>query len=220
MVDRWVKIEEYRKVNRLIGIQELILEAEALDFVEVQSAFLWEDLVNGDSSDRLIRTIVHFVESKSSLTSVDQELRRFRLELPRDFILCMTHETNPPLTEHIDVLWCYSVVLRMLRHSEAERLTDHIVEGNCQKVAAKEKQTEPIDSIEFTPLGLLFEQLVDLDCLSTFPYLSWQLFFFSLQLELRLLFFIVHASQNTFELHIIYASQATLFLALNFVLDL
>ena len=62
MVDWWVEIKENWEVNRLIWIQKLILEAEALNFVKVQGAFLGEYLVNGDASDRLIRAIVHFIE--------------------------------------------------------------------------------------------------------------------------------------------------------------
>lgn len=157
MVDWWVEIKEYWEVNWLIWIQKLILEAEALDFVEVESTFFGEDLVNGNASDRLIRAIVHLIECESSLTCIDQELSRLGLEFPRDLILSMAHETNPPLTEHIYFLRCHSIVLCMLWHSEAKCLTDYVIKGHSQEIAAEEKQTEPIDAIELTPLCFLFK---------------------------------------------------------------
>ena len=157
MVDWWVEIKEYWKVNWLIWIQKLILEAEALDFVEVESTFFGKNLVNGNASYRLVRAIVHLIECEGSLASIDQELSRLGLEFPRDLILSMAHEANPPLTEHIYFLRCHSIVLCMLWHSEAKCLTDYVIKGHSQEVATEEKQTEPIDTIEFTPLSLLFE---------------------------------------------------------------
>lgn len=54
VIYRWVKIEQYWEINRLIWVQELILEAEALDFIEVKGTLFREDLVDGNTSDGLV----------------------------------------------------------------------------------------------------------------------------------------------------------------------
>ena len=51
----------------------------------------------------------------------------------------MTHEGNLEFAEHVDILSLDSVVLRMLRQDEAHRLTNYIVEGHSEEVAAQEK---------------------------------------------------------------------------------
>lgn len=72
MVNGGVQVEENRQVERLIGIQELVLEAEALNFVEVEGTFLWVYLVYGNARNRFVRPIVDFVECEGSLTSIHE----------------------------------------------------------------------------------------------------------------------------------------------------
>ena len=54
MVDSWIKIKEYREVHRLIWVEQLVLEAEALDLIEVESCLLRADLVDSYTSHRLV----------------------------------------------------------------------------------------------------------------------------------------------------------------------
>ena len=77
-VDRWVKVEENGEIQRLIRVQQLVFEAEALNFVEVHGTLLGENLVDRDASDRLVRPIVHFIKGQGCLTGIDEELWRLR----------------------------------------------------------------------------------------------------------------------------------------------
>lgn len=54
VVDRRIQVEQYWQFKRLTRIEELILEAEALDLVEVKSALLGEDLIDSDACDGLV----------------------------------------------------------------------------------------------------------------------------------------------------------------------
>ena len=54
MVDGRVQVKQYWQVERLVRVQELVLKAKALDFVEIQGALFREDLIDGDSCDGLV----------------------------------------------------------------------------------------------------------------------------------------------------------------------
>ena len=94
----------------------------------------------------------------------------------------MAHEAHRPLSEDIDLVGRRTVVLCMLAHCEAKRLTDHIVEGHCEEVPAEQEQTEAVHAVKLAPLRLFFENFVDLYCLTTFSHLDRQRFFLSLKL--------------------------------------
>ena len=62
VVNCWIQIEQKREIDRLIWIEQLILKAKALDFVEVEGHFFREYLIDGYASHRSIRSIEHFIE--------------------------------------------------------------------------------------------------------------------------------------------------------------
>lgn len=71
VVNRWVQVEKNRQVDRLIWVQELVLEAKALYFVEIEGALFWEDLVDGNTCDWLVRSVENFIEREGSLACID-----------------------------------------------------------------------------------------------------------------------------------------------------
>ena len=174
MINRWVQVKEHWQVYRFVRVEQLVLKAEALYFIEVKCALFWEYLVYCDASYRFIRAIIDFIKSKGCLTSIHKQLSSFWLEFPWDFILCMAHEAHSPLSEDVYLVFGHSVVFGMLAHCEAEGLADDVVEGHGEEVASEEQQAEAIDTIEFAPLGLLLEHLVDLYGLATLSHLDWQ----------------------------------------------
>lgn len=56
----------------------------------------------------------------------------------------------------------------MLAHGEPEGLADDVVEGHDEEEAAQEEEGHAVDAVELAPLCTLFEQLVYLDCLTSF----------------------------------------------------
>jgi len=154
----------------LLRVQQLILEAETLDFVEVQGALLRENLVDSNSRDWLIRPVVHLIEGKGSLTSIHSQLLSFRLKVPRNVVLGLPAELDSVLTEYVDVLLFGAVVSRVLTHSEAECLAHNIVKWHSQKEASQKEETQAVNSIELTPLSFSLEHLIDLDSLFTFSH--------------------------------------------------
>lgn len=157
VVDRGVKVKEDGQIKWLVWVEQLVFETEALDFIEVQGTLFRENLIDSDTSDWLVWSVEYFIESEGSLTSINQELGRFRLELPGNLIFSVAHEADSPLTEHVHFLCWGAVVLCMLTHREAEGLTDNVVEGNSEKVTSEKKQAESIHSVELTPLRFLLE---------------------------------------------------------------
>jgi len=127
MADWGVQVKQHWQVHLLLRVQQLILEAETLDFVEVQGALLRENLVDSNSRDWLIRPVVHLIEGKGSLTSIHSQLLSFRLKVPRNVVLGLPAELDFVLTEYVDVLLFGAVVSRVLTHSEAECLAHNIV---------------------------------------------------------------------------------------------
>jgi hypothetical protein len=83
MVDWRVEVEEDGQVHGLLGVEQLVLEAEALYFVEVESSLIRVDLVNRYPWDGLIRSIVYLIEGKTCLTSIHHQAIGHWLELPR-----------------------------------------------------------------------------------------------------------------------------------------
>ena len=71
VVNRWVQVEKNWQVDRLIWVQELVLEAETLYFVEIEGTLFWEDLVDGNTRDWFVRSIEDFIECEGSLTCID-----------------------------------------------------------------------------------------------------------------------------------------------------
>ena len=122
----------------LVGVKKLVLEAEALDFVEVYRAVFGINLIYCNASYGLVRAIVDFVKGKSSFTRIDDQRVRFRLELPRNLIFSVSHEANLVFPEDTYFVISKPVVFRVLPKGEAECLADYIVEGYRQEVASKE----------------------------------------------------------------------------------
>lgn len=98
-----------------------------MDFVEVEGAVFWMNLVDGDTCDRFITPIVHFIECKGSFTSIYYQLCSFRLEVPWNLVFSIAHELYLVLAIDIHLVISHSVVLGMCRHCEAHSLADHIV---------------------------------------------------------------------------------------------
>lgn len=178
VVDRRVQVEEQGQVERLVRVQQLILEAEALYFVEVNGGIFWGQLVDSNASYRFVTSVVYLVEREGSLAGVDHQLGGLRLEIPRNFIFCHSHELNLELSEHIDFAVLEAVVFGMAGHREPEGLADHVVEWHSEEVAAEEEQAEAVNAIELTPLSLLNECFVYLDSLAAFSDRQGQGFFF------------------------------------------
>lgn len=151
----------------LTRVQKLVFETEALDFVEIECHLFREDLVDGDSCYRFLALVVDLVEGKCGLASVDLQLSFFRLELPGDFILSVSHEADHELAKDVDLLVLLPVVLVRLLEREAKLLADHVVKWNRQKVRTKQEQSHTIEPVELTPLGFLLEHLKNLNCLNT-----------------------------------------------------
>ena len=183
MVNSRVQVEQQWQINLLLWIQKLIFEAKALNFVEINGDLLWADLVDSDSSNWFIRSVVNFVECKCCLASIYDKLSSFWLEFPRNLIFSVTHESYGVFSEHVDFFFCKSIVLRMLRHRESQSLANNIVERNGQKVATKQKQTETVNSVKLTPFGFFFENFIHLHCLTAFSYTKRKLFLLQLLLE-------------------------------------
>lgn len=139
MIDGWVQVKKYWKVNLLVRVQQLVFEAKTLNFVEVERNFFWVDLVDGDACDGLVWLVIDLVEGKSGLTSIYDQLRRLGLELPRDLILSMSHELDAVLTEDVHVLLANSVVLVRGRHGEPKSLANHSVERHSEEIASKKE---------------------------------------------------------------------------------
>ena len=129
-------------------------------------------MVDCNASNWLVRAIVDFVKSKGRLASINDELTRLRLELPGNFVLCISHEAHTPLAKDIHFFGVGTVVLRMLTHREAKSLANDVVEGHSEEVTTKKEQTHAVDSVKLAPLGLLFEYFVDLDGLTPFSHLN------------------------------------------------
>ena len=174
MINRWVQVKEHWQVYRFVRVEQLVLKAEALYFIEVKCALFREYLIYRDASYRLIRAIIDFIKSKGRLASIHKQLRRFWLKFPWDFVLCMAHEAHSPLSEDVYLVFGHSIVFCVLAHCEAESLADDVVEGHCEEVASEEQQAEAIDAVEFAPLGLFLENLVDLYGLATLSDLDWK----------------------------------------------
>lgn len=62
VVDRRIQVKQDGQVNRLLGVQELVLKAETLDLVEVGRHLIRVNLVHSDTCNGLIRPIVDLVE--------------------------------------------------------------------------------------------------------------------------------------------------------------
>ena len=62
VVDGRVQVEQERQVHRFLRVEKLILETKTLNLVEVQRRLLWENLVNCQARNRLIRPVIHLVE--------------------------------------------------------------------------------------------------------------------------------------------------------------
>ena len=76
MIYSRIQVEEQGKIYRLVWIQKLVFKAEALDFIEIKGDFFGEYLIDRNSSDRFVRSIVHLVKGESSFTCVHNKLRR------------------------------------------------------------------------------------------------------------------------------------------------
>lgn len=77
-----VQIEEDGHVDRLPGIEPLLLEAEALDLAEVRRALGGRDAVRGDADDVLVAVVGRLVEGQRRLARVDVHLALLGHELP------------------------------------------------------------------------------------------------------------------------------------------
>lgn len=146
----------------------MILEAETLDFVEIESGLLWSDLVDGNTSHWFVWSIVYLVEGKSCLACIYCQLSGLRLELPRNVVFSVAYKEHLVFAEYIDFIWAERVVFVGLGHGEAKSLADDIIEGYWEEVGSKQEENDSMNSIELTPFGFLFEHFVYLDGLTSF----------------------------------------------------
>lgn len=63
-----INVEEHRHVHLLVRIQLLLLETEALDFVEIRTRFEWDDVVGTNSNHRLICWVPGSVKGQGGLS--------------------------------------------------------------------------------------------------------------------------------------------------------
>ena len=174
VADGGVDVEEERQVEGLVGVDQLVLETEALDFVEIEGRLLGVDLVDGDACDGSVGAVEDLVEAEGGLARIDDDRRRGRLELPWDLVLRVAHEGDPELPVHVDLTIFELVLFSVLAQSEAEGLADDVVEGVRQEVAAEQKENNSVNAVELAPLRFLPEDLVHLRGLSTLPHLQGQ----------------------------------------------
>ena len=172
MADCGINVEEERQINGLVWVDELVFETEALNLIEIEGRFLGIDLVNGDASYWSVGTIIDFVESKSTLARINNNRRCRRLKLPWNLILHVGHEGHSELSVDVNFAIFEFVLFGMLTHGEPECLANYVVKWMCQEVPAKQKENNSINSIEFAPLSLFTENLIDLSGLATFPDLQ------------------------------------------------
>ena len=67
---RRIQVEKHRQINLLMWVDELVLEAKTLNFVEVLSDLFRKNLIDGNPSYWFIRPVVHFIEGKGSFASI------------------------------------------------------------------------------------------------------------------------------------------------------
>ena len=111
MGDGWVKVEQEGQLEGLVGVEELVLEAEALNLIKIHRYFFWINLVNGNTRNRPVRPVEYFVEAEGRLACVDHNGGSRWLELPRNLVLSMRHEGDAELTEHINLRFLELVLL-------------------------------------------------------------------------------------------------------------
>lgn len=183
MQDGRVQVKQDGQVHHFTGVEQLVFEAEALNLVKVKCHFFGENLIYGDSCDRLGGAIMNLVESKRCLTRVDLNLSFLWLKLPGNFILGMSHEANEELTENVDFLLLLPVVFMALFHCKPECLTHNVVEWDGEEVATKGKQDHAVNAIELAPLSLLVKCVINPDCLPPLLDAQWQRFLKPLSFE-------------------------------------
>lgn len=170
VIDCGVQIEQNWEVDLLVWVQQLIFEAETLNFGKVQAHIFWVNLVDCNSCNRLVTFVEYFVECQRSFTSIYGQHCGFGLKFPWDLVLSVGHKVNSVLAENAHILLLDSIVLSMGGHREAKGLADHSVEGNCEKIASQKKQTEAINAVKLTPLSLVFKHFVYLYSLTPFSH--------------------------------------------------
>ena len=183
MQDGRVQVKENGQVHHFAGVEQLVFEAEALNFVKVKGNFFRVNLIYGDSCDWLGGAIMDLVESKRCFARVDFNLSLLWLKLPGNFILGMGHEANEELTENVDFLLLLPVVFMALFHRKPECLTHNVVEWDGEEVAAKGKQDHAVNAVELAPLSLLVKCLINPDCLPPLLDGQWQCFLKPLSFE-------------------------------------
>ena len=77
-----VQVEENGHVDRLAGVEPLLLEAEALDLAEVGCALRRGDAVGGNANDVLVPQVGGLVEGQGRLAGQDAHLALLGHELP------------------------------------------------------------------------------------------------------------------------------------------
>lgn len=137
VVDGRVQIEQKRQVNWLIRIEQLVLEAETLNFVEIQRGLLGENLVDCDSSDRLTWPVIDLVKGQAGFTCIYHKTGGLRLKFPRQLVLSMSHERDSIFAEHIHLIITEVIFFGMLPHWKPKSLADDIIEWNNQEEASK-----------------------------------------------------------------------------------
>ena len=135
VVNGGVQVEKDRQVHWFLRIEKLVLKAEALDLVEVEGGLLWEDLVNGYSSYRLVWSVVDFVKGEWGLACVHYETGRLGLEFPGKVVLSMGHKRDTILSENVYFVFVKLIFFGMLSHGKAKGLTNHVVKGDHQEEA-------------------------------------------------------------------------------------
>jgi len=130
VVDSRIDVEQKRQVNGLVGVEKLVLKAEALDLIEVKSRFIRENLVNSDARYRSVCSIVHTVKGQGCLSRIHHQVVRQGFKFPGQLVLNVTEEADSELSEHVDFIVLELVVNMIFVHREPELLADYVVKRN------------------------------------------------------------------------------------------
>ena len=69
------------------------------------------------------------------------------------------------------------VIFSMLAHGKTKGLTDYVVEGNDEEITTEKHEKHAVESIEFSPFGFFFEDLIYFYCLPSFSNRKWNFTF-------------------------------------------
>ena len=135
----------------------MIFKTKALDFIEIYCCVFWINLVNRNSCNWPVCSIINFIKTESCLPSIYYHCRGSWLELPRNFILSVAQKIYFEFSENVYLIIFKHVVFVGLSQVESKFLTYDSIEWNSKEVRAEQEQNYSVDSVEFSPLSFFPE---------------------------------------------------------------